>query len=316
MFFANEPDKFFPYAQIDVVAFPQGLGGDVIDERTFKGPLDQQLRDALRYIQNCYIQRRIIKREGRAEADHIYNYPFEAIEEALANAVYHKAYDEREPIEVRIDDEKIEILSFPGPVRSVTKEQLKNYKVTNRRYRNRRIGDFLKELHLTEGRNTGFKKILDAIKKNGSPLPEFETDDDHTYFISRFYVHEAFEKNETVNEGVYSGNKPVKTENETEKQKNEPVKTENEPEKQKSEPEEFGMPGRIQECMAEYSAVKRKRAEAIIVEMMKNDQITMQGIAQNTGIGLSTVKRYVSELKENEIIAREGSDRAGRWIIL
>ena len=34
MFFSNEPDKFFPYAQIDVVAFPKGLGGDVIDERT------------------------------------------------------------------------------------------------------------------------------------------------------------------------------------------------------------------------------------------------------------------------------------------
>ena len=39
MFFADEPDKFFPYAQIDVVAFPEGLGGNVIDEQTFKGPL-------------------------------------------------------------------------------------------------------------------------------------------------------------------------------------------------------------------------------------------------------------------------------------
>lgn len=37
---------------------------------------------------------------------------------------------------------------------------MRNYRVSNRRYRNRRIGDFLKELHLTEGRNTGFKKIL------------------------------------------------------------------------------------------------------------------------------------------------------------
>ena len=44
-----------------------------------------------------------------------------------------------------------------------------------------RIGDFLKELHLTEGRNTGFKKILDALEINGSPKPEFETGDDHSY---------------------------------------------------------------------------------------------------------------------------------------
>lgn len=85
------------------------------------------------------------------------------MEEALSNAVYHRAYDEREPIEVRVEKDRIEIVSFPGPDRSVTIEGLKNYRVSNRRYRNRRIGDFLKELHLTEGRNTGFKKILDSF---------------------------------------------------------------------------------------------------------------------------------------------------------
>ena len=38
------------------------------------------------------------------------------------------------------------------------------------------------ELHLTEGRNTGFKKILDALEANGAPKPEFETDEDRSYF--------------------------------------------------------------------------------------------------------------------------------------
>lgn len=94
------------------------------------------------------------------------------MEEALANAVYHRAYDIREPIEVRVEKEMIEIVSFPGPDRSVTKEGLKRYKVSNRRYRNRRIGDILKELHLTEGRNTGFGKILRALEENGSTKPD------------------------------------------------------------------------------------------------------------------------------------------------
>ena len=85
---------------------------------------------------------------------------------------------------------------IPGPDRSVTQEGLKRYKVSNRRYRNRRIGDILKELHLTEGRNTGFGKILRALEANGSPKPEFETDEDHSYFISRLFVHEAFLKDE------------------------------------------------------------------------------------------------------------------------
>ena len=192
MFFSMEPDKFFPYTQIDVVQFPDGLGGNDIIEKTFKGPIQQQLRDALQYIRNVIITEKVIKYPDRAEADRFFDFPYAAVEEALSNAVYHRAYDEREPIEVRVENDRIEIVSFPGPDRSVTIEGLKSFRVSNRRYRNRRIGDFLKELHLTEGRNTVFKKILDALEANGYPIPEFETDEDRSYFITRLFIHEKF----------------------------------------------------------------------------------------------------------------------------
>ena len=198
MFFNSEPDKYFPYAQIDVVQFPEGEGGDQIIEQTFKGPLHEQLRAALRYIRNVIITEKVVKYPDRAEADRFFNYPYAAIEEALANAVYHKAYDEREPIEVRVNHDMIEIISHPGPDRSVTLQGLKEYNVYSRRYRNRRIGEFLKDLHLTEGRNTGFKKILKAIRTNGSPLPEFETDEAHDYFVTRLFVHERFYEEQKV----------------------------------------------------------------------------------------------------------------------
>lgn len=194
LFFSMEPDKFIPCAQIDVVEFPEGIGGDRIVEKTFTGPLHQQLRAALLYIRNTVIKEVVIKHPDRAEADRFFNYPLAAIEESLANAVYHKAYDIREPIEVRVERDKIEILSFPGPDRSITEEALRSFNVIVRRYRNRRIGDFLKELHLTEGRNTGIKKILNALKKNGSPPPEFITDADHSFFITRLFIRAGFDE--------------------------------------------------------------------------------------------------------------------------
>lgn len=43
-------------------------------------------------------------------------------------------------------------------------------------YRNRRLGEFLKELDLTEGRSTGIPTIQDGLVKNGSPRATFETD--------------------------------------------------------------------------------------------------------------------------------------------
>ena len=39
--------------------------------------------------------------------------------EAVVNAVYHRSYEEREPIEVRISPDELVVLSFPGPDRSI-----------------------------------------------------------------------------------------------------------------------------------------------------------------------------------------------------
>ena len=339
MFFSDEPERFFPYAQIDVVAFPKGLGGDEIDEQTFRGPLDQQLRDALRYISNNYIQRKIIKYPDRAEADHIYNYPYAALEEALANAVYHKAYDVREPIEVRIEDDKIEIVSYPGPVYSVTREQLKDYRVSNRRYRNRRIGEFLKELHLTEGRNTGFKKILDAIKQNGSPLPEFETDKEHSYFISRIFVHPDFisgmeedkriDETEVINDGINSekgknevindGINPEKGENDgindginPEKGKNDGINDGINRPKGKTEVINEG----IKSKLSHIAVKKRGRIEKLLEIINESPSVASDSIAIQLGISRPTAERYLAELRRMEIIRREGSNKSGKWRIL
>ena len=343
MFFSDEPERFFPYAQIDVVAFPKGLGGDEIDEQTFMGPLDQQLRDALRYISNNYIQRKIIKYPDRAEADHIYNYPYAALEEALANAVYHKAYDVREPIEVRIEDDKIEIVSYPGPVYSVTREQLKDYRVSNRRYRNRRIGEFLKELHLTEGRNTGFKKILDAIKRNGSPLPEFETDKEHSYFISRIFVHPDFisgmeddkrvDDTEVINDGINpeKGKKevinevinPEKGKNEVinevinpEKGKNEVINEVINPEKDKNEVINEVINDGIRLKLSYISEYKREKIKELLQIIKGNPCVEIDSIAAQLDVSRSTAERYLAELRRMEIIRREGSNKSGKWRIL
>jgi ATP-dependent DNA helicase RecG len=92
-------------------------------------------------------------------------------------------------VEVRISPEELVVLSFPGPDHSICLADLRRGKAVARRYRNRRIGEFLKELDLTEGRATGIPKILRAMRGNGSPAPKFETDDERTSFLIRLPVH-------------------------------------------------------------------------------------------------------------------------------
>jgi len=189
LFFHHAPHDFFPVTQIDVVFFPDGPGGDKFEEKELRGPLGRITRDAIAYIERSYLKQTVIKHPDRPEAERLWNFPLAAVEEALVNAVYHRSYEIREPIEVRITADELVVLSFPGPDRAIKMEALRQGKAVSRRYRNRRIGEFLKELDLTEGRSTGITKMLKAMAANGSPEPTFETDDERTYFLVRLPVH-------------------------------------------------------------------------------------------------------------------------------
>lgn len=189
LLFSPNPQQWFRGACIEVVIFEDEVG-DRFREKQFKGPIHHQLKAALAYIENSIIAEEVRKIPHQIETQRFYNYPLLAIKEALANAVYHRSYERQNPIEVNVRPDKIEILSWPGPLPPLNQTRLASGQpVTAKDYRNRRMGDFLKELKLTEGRGTGFPKIRKAMARNGSPAPIFETDADSHYFLTVLPVH-------------------------------------------------------------------------------------------------------------------------------
>ena len=199
MFFNERPDSFFPYARIEVVDKPDPTGHGMT-EKIFTGPLHKQLSDALSYIKNYILKEYITKVPDSAAAIRVFNWPYQAVEEALSNAVYHRSYQIHEPITVTITPEKLEILSLPGPDRSILDQDLSRGILISRRYRNRRIGDFLKELKMIEGRNTGIPLIKAALKSNGSGEAMFRTDEERSYFLVTLPVHPVFLQKEQMNQ--------------------------------------------------------------------------------------------------------------------
>jgi len=67
-----------------------------------------------------------------------------------------------------------------------------------KRYRNRRLGDFLKELKLTEGHATGLPALKEAMKLNGSPDPVFDFDEDRSWFQVMLPIHPNFKRKQPV----------------------------------------------------------------------------------------------------------------------
>jgi ATP-dependent DNA helicase RecG len=202
MMFSYHPEKFFPGTQIDIVIYPRGKDDDpdnFIEIDPIKGPVNIVIQKALDFLRTMVIQQRVQKVPTQAEAIRTYNYPYQALEEAVTNSMYHRSYQEREPVEISVMPDQIEIISYGGADRSLSLDALRSgNRLHARRYRNRRLGDFLHELGLTEGRGTGLPTIHRELKKNGSPDAYIETDPDRTYFIISIPCHKDFVTDELV----------------------------------------------------------------------------------------------------------------------
>ena len=191
MMFSDKPSRFFAYAQVDVV-FKSDLAGNEMEEYTFDGPVDSQIRGAVSLLRERAVREKVIKPEGQAESVRAWSYPVRALQEAVCNAVFHKSYQVHEQVTVTVLPDCIEVLNFPGPDLSIPDEKIGRIDMRSSRCRNKRLGEFLKELRLAESRNTGIAKILQEMDRNGSGEPVFETDSDRTYMRLTMPIHPLF----------------------------------------------------------------------------------------------------------------------------
>ena len=203
LFFHEAPENFFRGAQIEVVQFGDDTGGDLIEERTITGPLNEQVKLTVDYL-NSMADVMLRKRPGEAEVDRTVAYPYEAMEEAVVNAVYHRSYDSNpEPIKIYMYPDRMEIISYPGPLQGIEQHHLaKDGTVPPIPARNRRIGEFLKELRLAEGRGTGLPKIRRRMAENGSPEPQFDFDVGRTYFRVTLPAHPRYKVIHAIREAA------------------------------------------------------------------------------------------------------------------
>ena len=284
MMFNDHPEKFFPYLQVDITIFPKGKLKDpdnFIEVPSIKGPIDSIYRKTMAYLETNVIKENVQKRDYKPEADRAFNYPIHALEEIIGNCLYHYDYRKREPITIEIEPDAMYISNPGGPDRSLKPEDFTKSIVRPRQYRNRRIGDFFKELNITEGKSTGIPTINAAMKTNGSPAVRYEFDDSYSWFMATVPVHPVF-LNDTVNETEKTNNVTV---NDT-------------------------VNGTV------FLSELPKRLGSILVLIKNDDRITIDKIQGHFTVTRRTIIRDISSLKELGILIREGSDKTGSWVIV
>ena len=168
LFFSQNPENHIPGAKMEIARYSQDR--DVIEVKTLTGPIQDQIRSCIKYV---------LKQTSEEVSDACLTYPERALREAVVNATYHRGYEPMhpDPIKVHIHPHRIEIISYPGPHSSLKPEHFQDGNgVPPVPARNRRIGEFLKELKLAEARGTGVNTIFKTMKRNENPPPAFSFD--------------------------------------------------------------------------------------------------------------------------------------------
>ena len=151
--------RLFPYAKIECARFKGNDTKVFLDQATIDGPVHSSVEPALAFIKrNIALGSRI----GEVYRQDRWEYPLEAIREALTNAVVHRDYAiQGSDIKVAIFDDMLEITS-PGPLPdNIAPDALGTGRSE---IRNRVLAPIFKELKLIEGWGTGIRKMRTELE--------------------------------------------------------------------------------------------------------------------------------------------------------
>ena len=170
MLFGNDPQKYFINALVRVGRFKDET--TIIGDRRIEGNLFKQIEEAEEAIKNFINVRYEITGEQLTRKD-IWDYPLEAIREALLNSVIHRDYFKYNvQTQIKIFNDWIWFFNTGGLPDGITLEQLKTTHPSVAR--NPLIVHIFYLAGLIEEYGSGIGRIMDTLKKANLPEPEFK----------------------------------------------------------------------------------------------------------------------------------------------
>ncbi len=158
--------KLFPFAKIECARFKGVTTSVFIDQATIDLPIYLAVEECIAFIKKNIALGSTI---GEVYRKNRWEYPLEAIREAVTNAIIHRDYSLiGKDIKIAIFDDMLEITS-PGPLPDTM--SLEDLGTGRSDIRNRVLAPIFKDMGLIEAWGTGMQKIRQANLK----YPEIET---------------------------------------------------------------------------------------------------------------------------------------------
>jgi ATP-dependent DNA helicase RecG len=192
------PQQFFPQLNVTFVVLPYEVRGAVpeggprfIDNRSFNGPVPWMVVDAVDAIARNMRVEANVRGVGRED---VYEYPVEALREAVVNALMHRDYSplaRGTQVQVEMYPDRLMIRNAGGLFGPVSEDELGAEGVSSSR--NSVLSALLQEVQLPdsdhvicENRGTGIPTMLEQLRRSGTASVKFSNAISHfTVVFSR-----------------------------------------------------------------------------------------------------------------------------------
>ncbi|MCK5699330.1 MAG: putative DNA binding domain-containing protein, partial [Candidatus Aenigmarchaeota archaeon] len=165
LLFGKDPQGFIAQSEIRLARFKGTEMIEFIDSSDLRGTLPQMIENALIFVKrNIRLSSKVVGVSSKYQ----YEYPLDAVREAIINGVTHRDYNERgSTVRVAIFDDRIEIISPGSLPHGVTFDNNKH------KLRNTVIGHMMYDIGLIEKWGSGIPKMRRLMKEQGLDEPVF-----------------------------------------------------------------------------------------------------------------------------------------------
>ena len=168
--FGKNPRLYMHGAYVQYVRFDgKAIGGEVLNEKQFEGPLFKMLHTLELFVENAIMKERP-KSVSLFREKTVIDYPSDAIRELMMNACMHRDYQSNMPIRLYQFDDHLEIMNAGGLYGEARPE---NFPTVND-YRNPIVAAVMKELQYVNMFNQGVRRVQGILHDNGNPEARFD----------------------------------------------------------------------------------------------------------------------------------------------
>jgi len=133
------------------------------DRKEFTGSVLRQLEETFDYLQLCNKNHSVI--DGLVRKDY-WDYPIDAVREALLNALIHRDYGFSGSIIINVNDKQMEFISIGGLLPGISTEDIRN---GISQLRNENLARIFQRLNFIETYGTGIRRIFTLYED--CPIP-------------------------------------------------------------------------------------------------------------------------------------------------